>query len=236
MKEKDIRERIHMFLRDTVRQVVVPASMGIGLALVGCNDTALNANQDGSADSSSVQTGSGGSTGTNSSATGGMVALYMAPMGGASGGVTGTGGAAGTAGAMATGGLVATGGVIETGGVRTGGVPVYMAGMPEGGATGAGGVTATGGVMKYMAPQPDAATGTGGMPGTGGMTAVPLYMGSFPLPDAASADAKLQGMGGMIALYMGPQPAYMAVLPPELRRDGGIGTVTLYAAPVPTRD
>ena len=38
MKEKDIRERIHTFLRDTVRHVVVPASMGIGLALVGGSD------------------------------------------------------------------------------------------------------------------------------------------------------------------------------------------------------
>jgi len=28
MREKDIRERIHIFLRDTVRYVVVPASMG----------------------------------------------------------------------------------------------------------------------------------------------------------------------------------------------------------------
>jgi len=52
MREKDIRERIHIFLRDTVRHVVVPASMGIGLALVGCGDTSLNASQDGSADTS----------------------------------------------------------------------------------------------------------------------------------------------------------------------------------------
>ncbi len=57
MKEKDIRERIHTFLKDTVRYVVVPASMGIGLALVGCSDSGLNSNQDGSADSSIVQTG-----------------------------------------------------------------------------------------------------------------------------------------------------------------------------------
>ena len=113
MKEKDIRERIHTFLRDTVRYVVVPASMGIGLALVGCSDTALNANQDGSADSSTVQPGSGGSTGTNSSATGGMVALYMAPMGGA----TASGGMAGSGGAIQTGGTThpsATGGMVAS--------------------------------------------------------------------------------------------------------------------------
>ena len=53
MKEKDIRERIHIFLRDTVRYVVVPASMGIGLALVGCSDSGMNPSPDGSADSSS---------------------------------------------------------------------------------------------------------------------------------------------------------------------------------------
>jgi len=35
MREKDIRERIHIFLRDTVRYVVVPASMGIGLRAGG---------------------------------------------------------------------------------------------------------------------------------------------------------------------------------------------------------
>jgi hypothetical protein len=116
-----------------------------------------------------------------------------------------------------------------------------MAGMPA-----TGGVAATGGVMKYMTPLPDAATGTGGVPGTGGMTAVPLY-------HAAAPDSGQTGTGGIMVRYAAPmtdagssskdaksmpdigsaQPAYMAVLPPDQRRDGGGGGVALYAAPVP---
>ena len=98
MKEKDIRERIHTFLRDTVRHVVVPASMGIGLALLGgCPDSSLGSNPDGSADTSFVQPGTGGSSGTSSSAPGGAVAVYSAPM---TGGTTGAGGATGAGGSM----------------------------------------------------------------------------------------------------------------------------------------
>jgi len=67
MKEKDIRERIHIFLRTRFGTWWFPASMGIGLALVGCSDSGLNSNQDGATDSSIVQTG-------------GAQMLYMAPM------------------------------------------------------------------------------------------------------------------------------------------------------------
>jgi len=46
MKERDVRQRIESFLKRTARDVVVPASMGIGLALSGCERTALNSTVD----------------------------------------------------------------------------------------------------------------------------------------------------------------------------------------------
>ncbi len=134
MKEKDIRERIHIFLRDTVRYVVVPASMGIGLALVGCSDSSLNLSPDGSADSSSVQPGTGGSSGTFSS---GVVAVYSAPM---TGGTTGVSVTTGAGGATATGGMTA--------------VPMYMAAMPD---AGTGGVTGGAEQLGPAVPQRRAA-------------------------------------------------------------------------------
>jgi hypothetical protein len=36
MKEKDVRQGIESFLKRTVREMIVPASMGLGLALSGC--------------------------------------------------------------------------------------------------------------------------------------------------------------------------------------------------------
>jgi hypothetical protein len=39
MKETEVRERIEFFLRSTIRQVVIPASLGVGLALIGCDDS-----------------------------------------------------------------------------------------------------------------------------------------------------------------------------------------------------
>jgi len=107
MKEIDIRQRIHVFLRDTVRHVVVPASMGIGLALVGCGDTSLGLNPDGSADASSAQAGSVG---------GGAIAVYMAMAG-----MTGWGGATGAGGVPATGGRIGAGGATANGGATAGG-------------------------------------------------------------------------------------------------------------------
>jgi hypothetical protein len=42
MKEKDLRERIEQFLRKTARNVVVPASVGLGLSISGCDQHALH--------------------------------------------------------------------------------------------------------------------------------------------------------------------------------------------------
>jgi hypothetical protein len=43
MNEKEIRERIERFLKKTARNVVVPASVGLGLSLSGCDNNALHA-------------------------------------------------------------------------------------------------------------------------------------------------------------------------------------------------
>lgn len=42
MNEKEIRERIERFLKKTARNVVVPASMGLGLSLSGCGGKTLH--------------------------------------------------------------------------------------------------------------------------------------------------------------------------------------------------
>lgn len=36
MKETEVRERIEAFLKSTMRKTVIPASLGVGLSLVGC--------------------------------------------------------------------------------------------------------------------------------------------------------------------------------------------------------
>jgi hypothetical protein len=43
MKEREIRERIEHFLRATARNVVVPASVGLGLGVAGCDSHAMQA-------------------------------------------------------------------------------------------------------------------------------------------------------------------------------------------------
>jgi hypothetical protein len=41
MREKEIRDRIEQFLKRTARNVVVPASMGLGLSIAGCDQHSL---------------------------------------------------------------------------------------------------------------------------------------------------------------------------------------------------
>ena len=41
MKEKEVRERIERFLKRTARNVVVPASLGLGFSLTGCDQHAF---------------------------------------------------------------------------------------------------------------------------------------------------------------------------------------------------
>jgi hypothetical protein len=50
MKEHEIRLRIESFLKRTARELVVPASVGLGLALVGCDHTGIKVSRDAAAD------------------------------------------------------------------------------------------------------------------------------------------------------------------------------------------
>jgi hypothetical protein len=258
MKEKDIRERIHIFLRDTVRYVVVPASMGIGLALVGCSDSGLDSNPDSSADTAPVQSGAGSSTetgsATNSTDTGtgtntmtGTVAVYSAPMqDGAVSSGTGTGSATDTGTGTGTGSDVVRLPDAGTTGTRTGistltGM-LYMAVMPDAGASDTATRTYTNTVAVYMAPQPDAASVDASKPGTDAGL-ITKYMAA--MPDAGQKDfgAVVVPLYGTPMRYMAvmppeagmplPQPDYMAVFP--LPRDAGSGPVLLYMAPMPTK-
>ncbi len=70
MKEREIRDRINGFLRDTLRTVVVPASMGLGVALTGCSDASDQVPDGG------FNAGALTSTATSTDA----VAVYSAPM------------------------------------------------------------------------------------------------------------------------------------------------------------
>ena len=143
MKEKDIREHINAYLRSRMQNLVVPASMGLGLMLGGCDTTALDSNPDGSGDASALHPSAGGAGGGAGGAggtagiPGGMGGLYAAPFGG-----TRAGGAGGTAG-------------IPGG---SGGLYAAFGGTMAGGAGGTAGIRGSGGTVY----------GTGGFPGTGG--------------------------------------------------------------------
>jgi hypothetical protein len=50
MKDKAVRECVENFLRSTVRTVIVPASMGIGLTLIGCSGSSSKPHADAAAD------------------------------------------------------------------------------------------------------------------------------------------------------------------------------------------
>ncbi len=137
MKEKDFRDCIEEFLRRRVQELVVPASMGIGLALGGCGSPALSSGPD-----SSMEQGTGGIGGSP-----------VSGQGGTEGGADGSGGAP-------ISGQVGYGGIRGFGGVYS--APFTGRGGTEGGAGGGyGGIRGFGGV--YSAPF----TGQGGRGGTG---------------------------------------------------------------------
>jgi hypothetical protein len=56
MKEHEIRQRIEGFLKRTARELVVPASVGLGLALVGCDHTGIKVARDAAADTAQSTT------------------------------------------------------------------------------------------------------------------------------------------------------------------------------------
>jgi hypothetical protein len=213
MKETEVRERVQAFLRDTVRLVVVPASMGIGLALIGCSDSADDTRQDAGADVVAMAGQSGQSGVGNGSASGGAGGSGAS---GGAGGVSGSGGAGSTSSSGGAGGSVTVyaAPVFDAGAGGTGGnlatlVPPYMAVMPDA-AVNSGG---TGG-MKYSAPM-----SSGGRSSSGGSGGTPVY--ASPIYDAGAG-----GTGGLATIV----PPYMAVLPDAAVSTGGVATK--YAAPI----
>jgi len=50
MKEREVRQLIEGFLKRTARELVVPASVGLGLALSGCDHTGIRVSRDAAAD------------------------------------------------------------------------------------------------------------------------------------------------------------------------------------------
>lgn len=138
MKERDIRDHINAFLKSKLQSLVVPASIGIGIALGGCSSAGLSTNHDGSAGSSALS--SGGVAGSSSGGAGGSVTLYGFA-GFPAGGAGGSGGVA-DAGVRGTGGTV-----YGAGGFIMGG----SGGSSSGGTSGASG-TVYGGPFKDAAP------------------------------------------------------------------------------------
>ena len=110
MKEKDIRDHINAFLRSKLQNLVVPASMGLGLMAWGCDDSSLGSNPDGAVDSATLATGGYGAGGVY-----GFPASGGVPAGG-SGGRPVLGGAGGSGGRTVHGGRVALEEGTDTGG------------------------------------------------------------------------------------------------------------------------
>ena len=84
MREKDIRDHINAFFKNRLQTLLVPASMGIGLALGACTTSSLQSNPDGGRDSSALQPSSGGAGGIPGA--GGMTYGTGGGFGGAGGG------------------------------------------------------------------------------------------------------------------------------------------------------
>lgn len=219
MKEKDIRERIQTFLKETVRYVVVPASMGIGLALVGsvgCGSSESSDGKDGGAITITSVT-----TGTET----GAVALYSAPMG------TDTGSAVTKTDTSLATGVMKYMAVMPDAGQPQ---PEYMAPLPTNTKTDTATVVAV-----YSAPLTGIKTGTGtGSAATATKTGVgtnPVALYMAVMPDAGTVEkysAPIPRDAGQ------PQPDYMAPLPTSTATSTktNIGPIPLYAAPMTGRE
>jgi hypothetical protein len=263
MKEKDIRERIQTFLKNTVRHVVVPASMGIGLALIGC----------GSSDSSQKPDDTKTSLSTSTSTdTSGAVALYMAQMPTATGQSTSTG----TSGPVPA--YMAPQPTVTSQSTGTGTEPrmKYMAIMPDAGVADGpvGTITATAAttsvllyaapmtatktalatnVMDYAAPMPGTGTKTSVTTGMVALYAAPMTGSGISTDTKVDAGAVLKysavmpDAGMVVAVYSAPMAdagttpvlRYMAVQPPDAGRADTTplgtppGFVALYMAALP---
>lgn len=212
MKENEVRERVQAFLKNTVRLVVVPASMGIGLALIGCSDSAEDTRQDAGADvvamaGQSGQSGAGGvsaSGGAGGSSgfggAGGSATLYSAPIYDA-----GAGGSGGSLASIHPAYMA----VLPDAGVSSGGMK-YAAPMSSAGSSSSSG-GAGGSVTLYAAPVYDAGAG-----GSGGLASIhPAYMAV--LPDAGVSS------GGMVGKYAAPMSSGGSVSSGGAKGDGGPG-------------
>lgn len=151
MRERDMRDRVQNFLRTTMRNVVMPASVGLGLALAGCGGSDepvakyMGPMPDATADVP-VQTD-------------GPVGKYMSPLfdaGPDDAGATDAGTADVTPVPLYMAAQPDAGPITKYMGpmpTDAGPVPMYMAVQPDAAAKDAG----SNPVLRYMAIQPDAA-------------------------------------------------------------------------------
>jgi hypothetical protein len=47
MREQEMRQRVERFLQTRLRKMLMPATLGLGLAVAGCNSDGLNTSDDG---------------------------------------------------------------------------------------------------------------------------------------------------------------------------------------------
>jgi hypothetical protein len=159
MKEKDVRDRINAFLKNRLQNLLVPASMGIGLALGACDTSALKSNSDSAVDSSALQPRSGGAGGGLTAAGGSPYGIggSMNPGSGGSGGLPGTGGTVYGQGAFGGSGGTTFSGIPGTGGTLYG-----AGGFRNPGSGGSGGIAGASGTVYGAGGFKDAGPSGGG--------------------------------------------------------------------------
>jgi hypothetical protein len=84
MREREMRQRVERFLQTRLRNMLMPATLGLGLALGGCGSSTPDSSDDGSAAKQDVGsppgTGGGGNRDGAQVPDAGGVALYMAQL------------------------------------------------------------------------------------------------------------------------------------------------------------
>ncbi len=220
MKEREIRERINDFLRETMRTVVVPASMGLGLVLGGCSDSSTDS-RDGSAD---VPNASLTSTVTDT----GAVGLYSAPMSDTTK-ATSTATSSLTQPGGATTKTATDSSTTSRTAVFTNPVPDYAAPFPDAGAstktsTASRTAVLTDPVTDYAAPLPDAGVRTKTVTSTE-LGPQPLY--AAPQPETGLATATATSSLTYGNKYGAP------VSSTSWATNTQTGPVLLYMAPIP---
>jgi len=159
MREQDMRQRVQRFLQARLRNMLAPATLGLGLAMTGCPSSGLNANNDASDDGGALVSKDGATDQQ-------MAPSYMAQMprdGGPD---------------QATTKYIAP--IPDAGPELPMAQPDYMAPMTDAGLVNRYGTLTpdaapaeVGPVLRYMAQMPDAGRDSGGM--------VALYMAQLPM-------------------------------------------------------